>query len=161
MRLLTLLLLLPCLSFAQKLKVHEIDKFTNQKRLETERVWLIHFSDGLSISFRSVDSTCFVKFYGYGKGTNVIGEDDKLIFLLDDGTTLSVFPTGLQDYDVNVGTSTYNHQYSISIADLALLSKHNIKSIRKYTSRGYSDFSIPEKKQDEPKKLATLLLKNL
>jgi hypothetical protein len=161
MKFIFLLLFFPLFSYSQKLKVNEIDKFTKQKRVETERTWLKRASDGVSVSFRSVDDSYYLKLYGYGRGTGIVDEEDKLIFLLDDESSIIIYPTGLQDYSINTGTSTYNHQYHISLEQIQTFSEHNIKSIRKYTSKGYADFDIPNKKQDEVKKLAILLLKNI
>jgi hypothetical protein len=160
MKLFLLLLLFPAIAFSQKLKVNEIDKFTKQRRLETERVWLKNRSgDGVAVSFRSADTTCFITFYGYGRAAGVIGDGDKMIMLLDNDSTVTVYSTGIQTYDIRVGgTSTYNHQYSIEKDDLNKLSTHNVKSLRKYLSDGYVDIDIPEKHQDEIKELAILFI---
>lgn len=159
---LILSLFLSSSAFAQKLKVNEADKFTKQKRLQTENTTLKNkLNEGLSVSLRSVDSSLYITLYGYGKGIGVIGDGDKAIFLLDDGSTVTSYSTGIQTYNVSTGTSTYKHQYSISKDDVILLSKKDVKSIRKYMSDGYVDIDIPEKHQDEIRKLAALLINNL
>jgi hypothetical protein len=159
---LMLALLLPLFGYAQKLKVNEVDKFTKQKRLETSNATLkAKLAEGIGVSFRCVDSSLYVVLAGYGPGTGVVGEDDKAIFLLDDETTVTVYSTGLQSYTINKYQNVYNHQYRLTIADLQTLSKKNLKSIRKYTSKGYADIDIPEKNSDEVSKIAALILNNL
>jgi hypothetical protein len=159
---LLLTMLLPLFGYAQKLKVNEIDKFTKQKRLETSNATLkAKLTEGIGVSFRCVDSSIYVLLSGYGPGTGVIGEDDKAIFLLDDETTVTVYSTGLQSYTINKYQNVYNHQYKIALSDLQTLSKKNLKSIRKYTSKGYADIDIPEKNNDEVKKIAALIIDNI
>jgi hypothetical protein len=159
---LLLTMLLPLFGYAQKLKVNEIDKFTKQKRLETSNATLkAKLTEGIGVSFRCVDSSIYVLLSGYGPGTGVIGEDDKAIFLLDDETTVTVYSTGLQSYTINKYQNVYNHQYKIALSDLQTLSKKNLKSIRKYTSKGYADIYIPEKNNDEVKKIAALIIDNI
>lgn len=157
-----LFLILPFAALSQKLTVNEIDKFTKQKRLETSNVTLkAKLSEGIGVRFRTVDTSFFVILSGYGPGTGVIGADDRAIFLLDDETTVSVYSTGIQSYNINKYQDSYNHQYTIAKEDLSILSKHNVKSVRKYTSKGYADIDIPEKNQDNLKKAALLILENL
>lgn len=155
------LLLIPILSYSQKLKI-ELDKFTNQKRLETPTVTLkARATQGLAINFRSVDSLVYVILYGYGDGTGTISNGEEAIFLLDDGTTIKVYSTGIQSFDVGKSQNTYQHQYKIQIGDLQKLSLHDLKSIRKYTTKNYSDIDIPAKHSGEVGKLAKLILEGL
>jgi hypothetical protein len=159
---LALFLLLPFAGYSQKLKVNEFDKFTKQHRLETSPVTLkAKFSEGIAVTFRTVDTSIFVLLSGYGAGTGVIGSDDRAIFLLDDGTTVSVYSTGVQTYNINKMQDSYNHQYRISFLDLNTLSNHDVKSIRKYTAKGYADIDIPEKNAGSVKKIAALIIGNL
>jgi hypothetical protein len=141
--------------------VNEVDKFTKQKRLETADVTLkAKLMEGLAARIRTVDSTVFVIISGYGSGAAVIGEADKAIFLLDDETTVTGYSTGIQSYDIG-SRNTYSHQYRIYRADLETLAKHDVKSIRKYTVKGYYDLDIPEKNRGEIKGIASLIVKNL
>jgi hypothetical protein len=160
---LAVILLIFCLtSSAQKLTENQIDKFTKQKRLQTSEVLLKgKLTEGMYIRFRSVDSSLFATLIGYGVGVGVIGEKDQAIFLLDNDETVTIYSTGIQSYDVGQYGSSYRHQYSISLNDLKILSQHNVKSVRKYTSKGYGDIDVPEKNQGNVKKIALLILNNL
>jgi hypothetical protein len=133
----------------------QVDPFTNQRRVESKKVFLKNrLMEGVSLSLRSVDSSCYIRLDGWGSGTAVIGSGDQAIFLLD-STTIRVYSTGVQG--VTLGDyNRYSHQYSINPSDIKLLADHSIKAIRKYTAEGYSDISIPEKNQSDFKRTAQL-----
>ena len=157
-----LLLLLPCFMYGQKLKVNEVDKFTGQKRLETNSVSLkARLSEGIGIYFRAIDSSLFVIIGGFGAGATTIAENDKALFLLEDGTTVTAYSTGLQSYEIHSQANSYNHQYRITKEDLRNLSLQNTKSIRCYSIANYVDVDIPKKHQDDIKGIADLMLKSL
>jgi hypothetical protein len=147
---------------SQKLKVNEYDKFTKQKRLQTELVALKgKLSEGISIYLRTVDSSFFVYLEGYGSGVGVIGLDEKVIFLLDDQSTVTIYSIGIQSYEVTRNGNYYEHQYRTSRSDIETLSKHKVTSIRKYSTKDYADIDIPEKNQDKVMKLVLLILSEL
>ena len=156
------ILFIPAISFSQKIKVNEIDKFTKKKRIETSYSYLkMGLFQYLGANIRSADSSIFINIQGSGAGSFVIGTDDPVIFLLDNDSTIKIFPTDIQTYSIGIGSSrdTYSHQYYISLSDLKTLSNHNIKSVRKHGSSSYVDIDINEKNQDEFKKNALLFLK--
>jgi hypothetical protein len=57
--------------------------------------------------------------------------------------------------------NTFKHEYIIPITALEALSKHDIKSIRKYTFKSYVNIDVAPKNQDELKKLSALFLNQL
>src|SRR5688572_12493020 len=122
MKILLLLLLIPVLGNAQKLEVNEVDKFTKQKRLETNNAKLkAGMSEGVVFKIRTVDSTVFISFQGYGAGAQIIGPDDKVILLLEDQSTVTLTSTGLQSIIVERMQNKFHHQYSSSVGDLIKL----------------------------------------
>jgi hypothetical protein len=147
---------------AQKIKKSEVDKFTKQKRIETTDVSLkAGLYESMITHIRSVDSTCFMIFAGTGNEAQVIGDDDKLIMLLDNDSTITALSTGIQDYNIYTNHRTYSHQYEIALDDIETISSHDVKSIRKYTAKGYVDFDVPEKKKAELKQLCLVFLAEL
>ena len=162
--LLILLLFLSIKSTGQKIDEVEIDKFTGKKRINTE---LITLKGGLSqhveMKIRTVDSSIFIAFRGtWGIGT--VGISDATIFLFEDKTTLSIFPTSIQSYNIevcNYCTNWYYQQYQTSKADLKILMDKSIISIRRYYSDNYADTDVKEKNAKKVKGLASLVLNEM
>lgn len=164
MRILFLLsiILSPTLFNGQSFIQNEVDKFTKQKRLKTseERLYA-KGSKSLHVYLRSVDSIYFITVTGIGPGADVIGESDEMIFLLSNDETVTVYPTGVQSYTVGQYTNSFKHQYYITRHDIEQLSRHKLKSIRKYGSGHYNDLEIPEKNSDVVMKLCELMIKEI
>lgn len=147
---------------AQRIKVNEIDKFTKERRIETSFSWLKRgIGCGIGFYFRSVDDTRFMTASGYNCGADVIGARDEIIFLLDNDSTISLTPTSIQGYNVGSSGNTYTHQYNVTLEQIKLLSKHKIKSIRKYGHDSYEDISIPKGNQSDIMDNATVYLSAL
>lgn len=160
MKVIILLLLFPVNVYSQKIKT-EIDKFTNEKRIETG--WSSirpTLSAPLSIKIRSVGKeSVFITLAGANYGANVIGNDATAMFLLDDKTTITITSTGIQDYEIGEYGKSYQHQYRITVSDLKLLSVHIITSIRKSDSETYHDFDIEKKNGEKFRQLVIKFLK--
>jgi hypothetical protein len=160
-------ILIPALSFGQKLAVNEIDKFNKAHKLQTSNVRLKNgmlcyirtFTSSLDIK---LDTTFYyITFFGTLPAPDVIGTDDRLIFLLENDSTITIYSTGIQGSEYRSGVRMYNHQYKAQGTDIVTLSKENVKSIRKYGTRGYVDLDIPKKNQDEFKSAASLIVNEL
>jgi micrococcal nuclease len=159
---LLIILFIPSIAFCQKIKVNEIDKFIKQRRIETtSSVLKSGLNLGLSITLKAVGSNYFVVLNGHGAGAGTIGMEDQAIFLLDNDSTVTIQSTGIQSYEIIKDQNTYKHQYKISLPGLEALSKHNLKSLRKYDFKGYANFDILSKNQDELKNLSAIFLKEL
>lgn len=161
MKLLLLLLILPTTLFCQKIKVNAIDKFTNQKIIETDSKHLrAGFSCGISVSYRAVDTFLLIKIVGYGCGVGVIGRNEKFIFLLSDKSTVTVKSKGIQDYTIRSSTMatvrSYSHEYYITKEDIKKLSETTVESVRTYSTDGYEDIEI--KKKDGLMELSKIFL---
>ena len=163
------LLFIPLIMFhffvqGQKIESVEVDKFTGQKRVNTEYVNIAAgFTNVFKFKLRSVDSTCFLILMGtIAVGT--VGINDPMIFLFEDKTTFKIYPTSVQSYNIGVGqyeSNHYYHQYSISIPQLEELSVKKLISVRRYYNDVYSDIDVKEKNKDKIKSLSTLFLKQL
>ena len=106
------LLFIPLIMFhffvqGQKIESVEVDKFTGQKRVNTEYVNIAAgFTNVFKFKLRSVDSTCFLILMGtIAVGT--VGINDPMIFLFEDKTTFKIYPTSVQSY--NIGAVSYTH----------------------------------------------------
>lgn len=147
----------------QKIVKNEVDKFSKQKRIETSNTDLVSsMSVNLAVKLRSVGDSYYALFYGYGKSVGIISPNHYMQILFDNDSILKIYPTSMQSYSIGTSRNYYqDHQYNISKEDLQMLSTQKIKSIRRYTSEGYSDFELKEKFQDNFKELTILFLKYL
>jgi hypothetical protein len=151
---LSLILLISIQVKSQKVIHNEIDKFTKQHRVKTDRILIKGgFTTNMYVGFRAVDSTCFLMVGGTGEGADSIGEKDMFMFLLDNDSTITCYSTGIQDYSIDVSSGitskSYLHQYSINLDDVKQLATHNLKSIRKYGANGYVDIDVKGKNSDK------------
>ncbi|MDF2386530.1 hypothetical protein JMG10_34020 [Nostoc ellipsosporum NOK] len=142
----------------------EIDKFTKEKKIITEWAPLDRgFASSAQISFRSVDSFLFATIACDGVYADVIGTKHELIFLLDNGDTISVWSPSIQSYDIGYyATKSARHSYVINKEQIAKLASQNlIVSFRKYGSNGYADGTAKSKNAIKVQKLADAFLKAL
>jgi hypothetical protein len=151
--------------FSQKMKLHkEIDKFTGKYRVETTPITMYQWvtvSSAINVKLRSNDTLYFIHFMG-STSTGIIDEDDPLILLLDDKSTITIYPTSFQSYDVETGGNTfYNHQYNISKDQLQILSTKKVISFRRYFNDHYSDFDVKTKWAERFAAGVNLFLQNI
>lgn len=149
-----ILLLIGIESEAQKMKEITFDKFTHEKRVLTDELLILNSQakwPHLYISFRSVDTSCFITLHGQGVASGIIAPDDQAWILLDDDTKIIVRSTGLQDYDIT--TRDYIHQYRISLSDVKRLTEKKIVSIRRYYESNYTDIDITGGKDQNRKEI--------
>lgn len=158
-RTLLFLCFLPLISFSQKIKSNEIDKFTKQKRIETsietvKQAW----GCGLGFWYRSVDTTYFLNIVGYTCGEKVIGSGDEVILLLSDSSTVKAISPKVQlpNEGRRTVSTNYSHQYLITKEAIEKLAKYNLESIRIYSAEVYEDAEIPKK--DKLKELSKVFL---
>lgn len=161
-----LLLLVSAQSFAQKIVKNEIDKFTKQKRVETNSAPIIGgLFSGMNCSIRSVDTTYFINVATYGIGVGTVGDNNIMMFLLQNDSTVYAYSTGLQTYTSASGRSFSkdycDHQYKISKETLLALSTYTLNSVRKYMTSTYADIDVPKKNNDRLQKLVSLFLAEL
>lgn len=154
---------MPFFCFSQSIKKKEVDKFSNQKRVQSEWLNLSTFGPFtvLKTNLRSVDSTIFIRLAGRGVG--VVGTDDAATFLFDDKSSFKIYPTSIQSYNIGIGDSpdTYDFQYNFSIEYLKILSTKKLISIRRTYNENYADTDVKSKFSERLKKLAEIMLKEL
>lgn len=157
-----LLLLLPIFTQAQKIKMNGFDKFIQKRRVETFPITL---KSGpaiqMSISFASIGAALYVQLSGTGIGTNIVSPDDQVIFLLDNDSTVTVKSTGLQTVDFTTATSSYKHNYLLSLPDLERLGEHGWQALRKYHSEKFDDVYVTQEAGEKARKLTELFIEEL
>lgn len=134
---------------AQKVVKNEIDAFSKEKRVETNYVKIgSGFTWILQANCRSVADKYFFNLNGKEWGVGTIGENDQLLFLLQNDSTIAITPTGIQSYEIAQGGNYYTHQYYLTKSDIETLSTVKVKKMRKYYSSKYDDVDIKDKNSD-------------
>ena len=142
--------------------IDEGDSALNQRKIELSTLKLVSTSGTkMNLSLGAIGSTSYLRLSGSGTGANIVNIGDKVIFRLDNDSTVTLQSSMLQTYDVEGITSVYNHSYNLSLADLAKLSRHNLKRIRKYHAEEFDDITIPNQNGRQVKKYSSFLLEEL
>lgn len=159
---LVLVFLFPGVMHAQKIKKNEYDGGLKKRVIETSESVLKEDKDAtLNVSLKSVGHLFFLTLQGKGWGASTIQENDPAIFLLDNDQTVTAKATSVQTYDGERGKSSYEHEYTVSLNNLKLLSQHNLIAIRKYGIKGFVDMDIPQSHQFDLRKTSLLFLSEL
>lgn len=157
-----LVFLLPFATLAQKIRMNEFDKFIKQQRVETFPLALTTTSQmKMSVCLSAVGSKLYVQLLGAGVGANRIDLEDRVIFLMDNDSTIIVQSKGYQGFDIGATTSTYKHHYILSYSDLEKLSQYNLAALRKYHSEDYDDVSVSKEVSQQFKQLCSLFIAEL
>ena len=156
------LIIIPATCWAQKIVVNEYDKFLKQRKIEFAPHTLVSTPHNkMDITLGSIGASAYVKLSGSGSGATIVNDGDRVIFLLDNDSTITVRSTGLQTYDVVATTTSYKHKYSLQLSDLEKFSKHNLQALRKYHAEEFDDVFIPEQNRSAVKNLSNFLVQEL
>lgn len=152
---------LPALGFAQLLEKVEMDRFTGQKRILSKWTNVIKGGENIeNIYLRSVDTTIFISITGT-LGVGTIGLNDAAVFLFDDKSTFSIYPTSIQSYDPTGPSPKYNQQYFFSKKYLEKLTTNILVAIRRNYNDAYVDIDVDEEKKEGIKNVAVAFLEEL
>lgn len=155
--------IVPCFTFAQKVKVNEYDRFTKQRRIELDPI-RIYSADksAVNLSYNSFGSNLFLQVNGVGWGASAIDEGQKLIFLFSNDSTVTVSSTAVQTAEVNASYQlAYNHSYYARMSDVRLLSEYDVVGIRKYGLGDHADIKLSKETSQKIKSLSRLFLSEL
>lgn len=152
----------PLHSWGQKFRVNEFDKSSNKWKLETFPV-AVKSADNIKmdISLKSADSSFLIELSGSGIGTNTLDKNSELVFLLQNDSTVIVKSPTIQSIDYGELLPTYRHQYIMSLAEIQKLSRHELKSLRKYSVGGFDDIAIEKKNASKLKELSAFYIQEL
>jgi TonB family protein len=161
-KLLSVLLLLPIITLAQKIRINEYDKFIKQQRVESHPLSIANSPDmKLSVCFSAEGSNLYLQLIGAGTGAHRIDPGDPVIFLMDNDSTITVKSRGPQGFDIGTTTTTYKHHYILTYTDLKKLSQNNLAALRKYHSLEYDDVNVPIEVSAKFKTLCALFIVEL
>jgi hypothetical protein len=136
-----------------KLKVNEIDKFTNQKKIETEPIIVLdYFKKDKIIKIKPISFQLKLEnqkyilnlIFNIKSGTVMITDKEKLICILSNGETISLvrsnfMPSAIKSKSVSV---EYSYEYLIEPEQLEMLLKYNITDVRVEAYMNPFDFQI-------------------
>lgn len=146
-----LLLLLSVWSYGQDCKfvINEIDAFTKEKKTITKRQLICDkLSSSISLSFIKNKYT-YLKFEYNTTGIKsiVVGTDNKLIFMLNDDSTIELFPLELVSGEFNsLNNTVVSVNYLITNDIISKIRNIGIKKIRFNSTKYYNDFDITREK---------------
>lgn len=153
---------LPLLLNAQKIKVNEFDKFIKQKRIETFPLTLLSAAKNkMAVTLSSVGPALYLQLSGAGIGAHRIDENDKVIFLFSNDSTVTIYSRGYQNFDIGMDVNSYMHNYKLSPADLLKLNKYQLQALRKYHGDQFDDIYISEGASNQFKQLTALFIQEL
>ena len=166
-RVLVILLLLSCFSAAsQKLAKDEVDEFTGHHIIETEWVnFQTTFSSYSYIRLKKIDSIIYLNFKTGTRGITSIKEGAELMFKLLNNdvvklsneeftiSSIGAGSTGL-NWSKTPGVSLY---FKISMEDLDRLKQNVVVKTRLYTTDGYVEGKVKEKRYKNFSKLISLI----
>jgi TonB family protein len=155
-------LLFPFSCWAQKIITDEQDNNSNQRKIELSPLKLVSTSKAkMNFSIGSIGPSIYLRLSGTGTGAEIVNVGDKVIFHLDNDSTVTVQSESLQTYDVEGITSTYNHSYNLSLDGLKKLSSYNLKKLRKYHAEEFDDIVIPNQSGKQVKNFSKFLFEEL
>ncbi|HEX8461391.1 MAG TPA: hypothetical protein VF623_08170, partial [Segetibacter sp.] len=96
-----------------------MDGFTDKRTIETSIVSLKQgFSTGFGVAFMSINKNYYLNFVGYGKGSTIVNEEDRLWFVLEDGAVIKMNARVDIHYENEDYRNIYIHHYYIRLQDI-------------------------------------------
>ena len=149
-------------SAAQKLKTERFDAATKQWLMESFPV-NVKLSADVKTNFTLVATDTTVRLFlsGSGIGTSTVDLGSELIFVLDNDSTVAAKSVAVQGINFENLTSTYRHQYELSIGALRALSRHQVKAIRKHFIGGVNVIPVDAKNSWKVSDVSRVLVSKL
>jgi hypothetical protein len=145
-RFFAMMLLFPMTVLAQKLKTESFDAASKRWRFETFPVNIKSSPEATTnISFTAADTSFTLYLSGSGMGTSTVDMGSELIFVLENDSMVVAKSPAIQGIDFENLTSRYRHRYEISLNGVRALSRHPIKTIRKFSVGGVDIIPIEKK----------------
>lgn len=150
-----LLFFFSCLGFshsssAQYIKVNEYNAFTGEHYIETGIASLKSgYSTGFGVALRSYGKNIFLSFIGYGKKNRAVTEDERVQFLLQDGSVVRFNSRVQLPSNESAVPNLYIHHYIISKLEVEALQKSPVLIVRKVSLAGQEDIAVNRKLSKE------------
>lgn len=151
--------LLPVLVKAQTTQ-HTESATANKAALQSDVVTLKASSDGkMDASMHATDTAFLLTLAGTGTGT--VDVNNEAVLWLDNDSTVVARSIAFQGFESKNFVNTYKHEYRISQEGLEMLSRHNVRRLRKYAMTDFKDITVDESNASNLKTLAASFLEQL
>jgi hypothetical protein len=143
----------------QRITRSEYNGFTSEYDIESSIVTLKQgYTTGFGVALRAVSNTLYLTFIGYGKKNTLVNEDERIQFLLYDGTVIK-FPTRIQlPSNESAVPNLYIHHYFISKKEIELLKSSPVLVMRVYSESSHNDIPVNKKGAKDLMKLSEVFL---
>jgi len=133
--------------------------FTNEYNIETSIVSLKQgYTTGFGVSYRAINNALYLTFVGYGKKNTLVNEDERIEFILKDGTSVK-FPSRVQlPSNESTVPNIYIHHYFISKKEVELLKNSPALILRVFAEGYHNDIPISRKGAMQLMKASELFL---
>lgn len=127
-----------------KYKINEVDEFTKSKILETNFEWL---SSNLGCSFKKINEQKAIKLQIESSSVFSISDGSKIMFLTEKDNPITLI---FSEYEISKMSSLTNFYIitfiKLTDEDNSRLLSETVNKIRIYTTDGYVDYSVKEKR---------------
>lgn len=155
-------ILFSIVSFAQEIKSSTIDGFTNERTVETSILTLKQgLTTGLGTSYSSNGRNYYLNIIGYGSTGTLIGENDKVWFVLTDGSVVKLEYRAQIPFNGSDIQNIYVHHYIISLEDVEILKNRPATLLRIVSTQGNTDIPLPNRISKKFSKLSDLFLREV
>jgi hypothetical protein len=149
-------------TFGQSISRSEYNGFTGEYSIESSIVTLKQgYTTGFGVTLQAVSNALYLTFIGYGKKNTLVNEDERIQFLLKDGTVIK-FPARVQlPSNESAVPNLYIHHYYISKKEIELLQASPVLIMRVVSINTQNDIAINKKGAKELMKLSADFLKEM
>lgn len=155
-------LVAPLSLFAQKLKTEAFDQSAKKWRMETFPLNVKSAPEAkTNVTLFAADTSFSLQLSGSGIGTSTVDMGSQLVFLLDNDSTVVATSPAIQGINFENLVSSYQHRYQLSLSDLQVLSRNNVKALRKFSAGGVDDIPIEKKDAGKVKDLSSFFIAKL
>jgi TonB family protein len=161
--LLVLFVLMPVFCLSQKIKINEYDRYTKKRRIELEPMRIVSNDKSTAyLSFIAHGSVLYAQISGYGWGASAVDQNQEMIMLFSNDSTVKLRSTDVQTTEVNASfQNTYKHNYFATVHDLQFLRDYEVVGIRKYGLGDFYDIKVSKEGAARIKQLSTVFLNQL
>ena len=144
---------------AQSIVHSDYDGFTGNRNIETSIVSLKSgFSTGFGIAFRVERKNYYMSLIGYGKKNRSVAEEDRLQFILKDGSIIKFDSRVQLPSNESSVPNLYIHHYYISKNEVDALKKNPVSIVRVVSPSAHVDFAVSKKNSGELIKVSKLFI---
>ena len=149
-------------SSSQSITHSEYNGFTGKYDIETSIVSLKPgFSNGFGVALRSVSGNFYLTFVGYGKKDRSVTEDERIQFILKDGSIVKFDSRVQLPSNESSVPNLFIHHYYISRHEVEALKRTPALIMRVVSLSSHKDFAIGKRQAKDLVKLSELFLKEL